>query len=120
MLLLLAATMSWSFVGILVKSASVMLDSSSIAFARFAFGVVALAALLLLLRQPLRVEYKNRWIWIGALGKSANYFFECIAIAIGFSYGNILVGPIQTVVLLLLNLPQKQTRPNASSVKMAG
>lgn len=42
-----------------------------------------------------------KWIWIGAIGKALNYIFENIAIHIGYSYGNILVQPVQTVVLLL-------------------
>lgn len=101
--LLFLATLSWSFVGILVKTASTMFDSTTITFARFALGIVFLGLLLLWKRGKIGLRAKMKWIWIGALGKSCNYFFENMALSIGFSYGNILVGPIQTVILLLIS-----------------
>lgn len=102
--LLLIATMSWSFVGILVKAASVMVDSTTITFARFSLGVVFLGILLMVKQRKLGLKLDTRWIWIGAIGKSCNYLFENMAISIGYSYGNILVGPIQTVILLLVSV----------------
>ncbi|WP_281883693.1 DMT family transporter [Paenibacillus sp. YYML68] len=104
--LLLLATLSWSFVGILVKMASVMLDSTTITFLRFALGVVFLGGFLLLFKKQssaLKPRFAMKWIWIGAAGKCCNYFFENIALSIGYSYGNILVGPIQTVILLAIS-----------------
>ncbi|OXM83536.1 DMT family transporter [Paenibacillus rigui] len=103
-LLLILATLSWSFVGILVKSASTMVDSTTITFARFSLGIVFLGILLLVKDRKLGLKLDLRWIWIGALGKSCNYLFENMAISIGYSYGNILVGPIQTVILLLVSV----------------
>ncbi|ULL13217.1 DMT family transporter [Paenibacillus sp. H1-7] len=101
--LLLLATLSWSFVGILVKTASTMVDSTTITFARFAIGIAFLGLLLLWKRGKIDLRTRMKWIWIGALGKSCNYFFENLALSIGFSYGNILVGPIQTVILLFIS-----------------
>ncbi|PZE20202.1 DMT family transporter [Paenibacillus xerothermodurans] len=100
---LFLATLSWSFVGILVKTAGTWVDSMTITFARFAVGVVALGVVLLWRDQKLRIYAKHKWIWIGAIGKSFNYLFENIALSIGYSYGNILVVPIQTVILLLIS-----------------
>jgi drug/metabolite transporter (DMT)-like permease len=102
-ILLILATLSWSFVGILVKTASTMVDSSIITFCRFFFGIVFLGLLLLIKDRRIGLRSNLKWIWIGALGKSFNYFFENIAITIGFSYGNILVPPIQTVTLLIIS-----------------
>lgn len=102
-LLLLLATLSWSFVGILVKSTTGFVDSTTIAFARFAFGIVFLGGLLLLKDRALKLRFNMKWIWIGAAGKCCNYLFENIALSIGYSYGNILIGPIQTVILLVLS-----------------
>jgi drug/metabolite transporter (DMT)-like permease len=102
--LVLAATLSWSFVGILVKTAGVMVDTATITFARFAIGVSFLAILLWMMRSRFRLESAMKWVWIGAIGKGANYFFENIGISLGYSYGNILVGPLQTVFLLLLSV----------------
>ncbi|RAP77040.1 DMT family transporter [Paenibacillus montanisoli] len=99
-LLLLLATLAWSFVGVLVKTASTMVDSSIISFARFFFGVIFLGIYLLIKDRKIRLRTAFLWIWIGAAGKAVNYIFENIALSIGFSYGNILVQPVQTVVLL--------------------
>lgn len=99
--LLLIATLAWSFVGVLVKTASTMVDSSIITFARFFFGVVCLGIYLLIRDRRIRLHFRMKWIWLGAIGKSANYIFENFAITIGYSYSNILVQPVQTVTLLV-------------------
>jgi len=102
--LLLLTTLSWSFVGIFVKAAASMVDSTTITFARFSLGIVFLGILLWIQRGKLGTKLDTRWVWIGAIGKSCNYFFENMAISIGYSYGNILVGPIQTVILLFVSV----------------
>jgi drug/metabolite transporter (DMT)-like permease len=99
-ILLLLATLAWSFVGVLVKTASTMVDSSIISFARFFFGVLFLGLYLFIRDGKIQLRIGMKWIWIGAFGKAANYVFENIALKIGYSYGNILVQPVQTVVLL--------------------
>ncbi len=73
--LLLLATLSWSFVGILVKTASMMLDSMTITFMRFALGVVFLGGFLWIKRHPIKIRFDMKWIWLGAAGKCCNYFF---------------------------------------------
>ncbi|URN95821.1 MAG: DMT family transporter [Candidatus Pristimantibacillus lignocellulolyticus] len=98
--LLLLATLAWSFVGVLVKTASTMVDSSIISFARFFFGVICLVIFLYMRDGKLQIRLGMKWIWIGALAKAVNYIFENIALKMGYSYGNILVQPVMTVVLL--------------------
>lgn len=102
--LLLLATLAWSFVGVLVKGVSVMVDNSMITFSRFFFGVLFLGLFLLLKDGRIRMRLNLRWIWIGAAGKSFNYMFENIALTIGYAYGNILVQPVQTVSLLAASM----------------
>jgi drug/metabolite transporter (DMT)-like permease len=102
-ILLLLATLAWSFVGILVKLASTMVDTTMITFARFSIGVLVLGAFLLIKDGRLSLRSNMKWIWIGAIGKSCNYFFENIALSIGYAYGNIMVPPIQTIVLLIVS-----------------
>lgn len=102
--LLLLATLAWSFVGVLVKGVSVMVDNSMITFSRFFFGVMFLGLYLLLKDGRIRLRLNLRWIWIGAAGKSFNYMFENIALTIGYAYGNILVQPVQTVSLLAASM----------------
>ncbi|MFS0724563.1 DMT family transporter [Paenibacillus sp. 1P07SE] len=100
---LLLATLAWSFVGLLVKSASTMVDASMITFARFSLGIFFLGLFLLLKDGRIQLRSHLKWIWLGAAGKSINYIFENIAISMGYAYGNILIPPIQTVVLLLVS-----------------
>lgn len=102
-IMLLLATLAWSFVGILVTTASTMLDTTIITFSRFAIGIVFLGLFLLLKDGRIKLRGNMKWIWIGAIGKCCNYYFENIAIADGYAYGGILVPPIQTVVLLLVS-----------------
>jgi len=104
MVYLLLAALSWSLVGVLVKIASFQFDPYTITFARFALGVAALAAVVYFTKGSLRPAAFHRWIWIGAIGKCANYLFENAAIAIGHAYGGVLVQPIQTIVLLFAGL----------------
>ncbi len=99
--LLMLASLAWSFVGVLVKTASTMVDSAVISFARFFFGVVCLVLYLYIRDGKVQIRLGMKWIWIGAAGKAINYIFENLALKIGYSYGNILVQPVQTVVLLL-------------------
>src|SRR5690606_14418329 len=101
---LLLATLAWSFVGVLVKTASGMVDSTIITFARFSIGALFLGLYLYARNGRLNVRIGLKWVWIGAFGKSCNYFFENIALTIGYSYGNIIVPPIQTIVLLFVSV----------------
>lgn len=102
--LLLIAVMMWSFVGVLVKYASMMVDSSTITFCRFIFGVIFLGILIKRNKQEFDLSWKKKWVWIGTIGKCINYIFENIAISIGFAYGNIINLPIQTVFLAAMSV----------------
>lgn len=99
--LIFLVTVMWSLVGIMVKTAYTMVDSFTITFGRFFFGVLFLAALLIFKGSKIKVHWKSWWIWVGALGKSANYIFENLGISLGYSYGNIMVMPIISIFSLL-------------------
>jgi len=101
--MLFAASLMWSLVGVLVKAASSMVDSSIITLSRFLFGVLFLGAFLLIKDKKIKVVLKSPWIWIGALGKCCNYIFENLGISIGFAYGNIIVMPLQSLILLVIS-----------------
>lgn len=98
---LFASMLMWSVVGVMVKSASQMVDSGIISFCRFFFGVVFLWLFLLIQRKPIGLYYKDKWIWIGVAGKSLNYILENLAIAIGFVYTQVIVWPVMTIFLTL-------------------
>ncbi|QGG58373.1 DMT family transporter [Paenibacillus sp. B01] len=101
--LVLLATLAWSFVGVLVKTASPMLDSFAISFGRFFFGVLFLGIYMLVRGRGLRLHLALKWIWIGGAAKAANYLFENAAITLGYSYSNILIPPVQTTAILLFS-----------------
>lgn len=103
-LYLLIATMSWSLVGVLVKTASFQFDFYTITFARFFIGVLALGVLVVATRNTLRPKLLGKWIWIGALAKAANYLFENLGVSAGYAYGNVLVYPVQTLCLMLFGI----------------
>jgi drug/metabolite transporter (DMT)-like permease len=103
-LLVIICTLMWSFVGFFVKTASFTFDSSTITFARFFIGVIALIIFARITKQTIRWNFTSRLIWLGVIGKCVNYLCENAAIAIGFSYGNILVPPIQTITLIFISV----------------
>ncbi|MFF2481056.1 DMT family transporter [Paenibacillus sp. NPDC058071] len=101
--LVLLATLAWSFVGTLVKTAAPMMDSFAISFYRFFFGVIFLAIFLLIKERKLNFRLALKWVWIGGVAKAANYLFENWAITLGYSYSNILIPPVQTTAILVLS-----------------
>ncbi|HEY8420299.1 MAG TPA: DMT family transporter [Thermoclostridium sp.] len=101
-LYIIIATLLWSFVGVMVKSASSMFSSSLITFGRFLFGFIFLALFMKAKGRKISIHWKDKWIWIGVIGKSMNYIFENIAIRIGYAYSNIIIWPVQSVFLLIM------------------
>ena len=101
---LIAVPLMWSFVGILVKAASVMFSSSIISLSRFLFGAMFLGVILLVRDKRLHITWKNAWIWIGIGGKSLNYVLENIAIRMGAASGNMIVSPLQAVFMAIVSV----------------
>lgn len=103
-LLLLLSTMIWSFVSILVKAASFMVDSYTITFLRFTIGVIFLVLFIWMSKRKIRITWKSKWIWYGAIGKVVNYIFEIIGISKGYAYEQILITPFLTIFMLLFSI----------------
>ena len=101
-ILLVIVALMWSFVGVLVKSASFMVSSSIITDCRFFLGVVFLYLLMVVLKKKVSLNWSNKWIWIGAIGKSCNYIFENLGISTGHAYGNVLIWPVQTIFIAIV------------------
>ena len=103
-LYLAIVTLAFSFIGVFVKTAKLMVSAEIISVMRFAVGVLFL---LVLTRLKGR---RNRWyfgvgsMWVGGICKAINYIGENYAIAQGASYGNIVVWPVQTVVALVASV----------------
>ena len=103
-LLVLLVAVLWSLTGTLVKATGGIFPPEIITFSRFFFGVLVLIPIVLLSRQkPSREIFKNKWIYIGAAGKCLNYFAENYGLSQGFSYGNIIVFPVQSILLILVS-----------------
>jgi drug/metabolite transporter (DMT)-like permease len=102
--LLFIVSLMWSFVGILVKTSSTMVNSSIISFLRFFIGIIFLGAFVYYRDKKIIFHWRNKWIWIGAIGKCGNYIFENIGLSIGTSYGNIIAVPFQAVITLLISV----------------
>ena len=99
---LLIISLVFSFGGTLVKTASVMVDSTIISFMRFFVGVLFLLLFLAVRRQ--KVQLKFYWpVFMGAACKCLNYMTENYCLENGFSFGNILVRPVQCVAALALS-----------------
>ncbi len=81
-----------------------MVDSDTITFLRFFIGVVFLGVFIFYKRKQFIWGVPYKIILLAAIAKGCNYYFENIAISLGHSYGNILVPPVQTVVLLLVGV----------------
>lgn len=102
-LLLVLASLMWSFVGTLVKLSSQIASPEIITLSRFLFGVVFLAAYMLITKKKITFSMCSKWIWIGAAAKCCNYIFENIALSTGKSYGNIIGAPIQTILMIFIS-----------------
>ncbi len=68
--LLLLATLSWSFVGISVKTAGMMVDGTTITFFRFFIGILSLGLFLFIRYRSIGLRLDLTWVWIGAIGKA--------------------------------------------------
>lgn len=103
-LYLIIVTIIFSFGGILIKSAALMFNADVISFLRFALGVVILVLLAKLQKRKLKLLFLHQVVWLGAICKSVHYIGENIGVSQGFSFGNIVVWPVQTVAVLLFSL----------------
>ena len=87
---LILISIAFSFGGTLVKTASVMVDSTYISFMRFFVGSAFL--LLFLTLRKKKIQLRFYWpIFLGAACKCLNYITENYCLEKGFSFGNILV-----------------------------
>jgi drug/metabolite transporter (DMT)-like permease len=103
-IIIILVSLLWSLVGIFVKIASLMVDSGTITFLRFFIGAIILGVIYRIHKGPLRILSRERWIWAGSFGKSANYLLENIGIVLGLSYGFIVGIPVSYILLLLASV----------------
>ena len=105
---LMMVALFFSFGGTCVKMIKPYFDPSMITFMRFFVGVLWLLLLKAVKHQSFRSDFRaslrSHWKWLifGALSKFASYMAENTALSIGVSYGNILVQPVQMILMTVL------------------
>ncbi|MBM7570785.1 drug/metabolite transporter (DMT)-like permease [Aquibacillus albus] len=55
-------------------------------------------------KRKVKITWKSKWIWYGALGKVMNYLFENFGVSIGYAYEQILITPFLTIFMLLFSI----------------
>ena len=109
-------TIIFSFIGVLNKAAGLMVSPDIIAFARFFFGACFLAVYALIKRKKISLSLIGKLLWIGGSAKALNYITENYGIARGFSFGNIIVWPVQCVITLLFSIIILKEKLNKRSI----
>lgn len=109
-------TIIFSFIGVLNKTAGLMVSPDIIAFVRFFAGSGFLAAYILIKKKPIRLRLLSTLVLIGAAAKALNYITENYGIAKGFSFGNIIVWPVQCVITLLFSIFILKEKMNIRSI----
>lgn len=100
---LLLQALIFSFGGILIKTATTCFSSFMVSFLRFALGVVCLLLLQVFRGRKPRLTLLNRVVVFGGVAKTLHYLGENYGVMHGFSYGNVIIWPVQTVVVLLIS-----------------
>ena len=104
----LMVALLFSLGGTSVKLIRPYFAPSMITFFRFFVGVLWLLGLKAVRRKPFRADFREslrrgwKWLVFGAAAKLASYLAENTALSIGVSYGNILVQPVQLILLTAL------------------
>ncbi len=101
---LLLQALIFSFGGILIKTAAQCFSPFMVSFLRFALGVLFLLALQIIRGRRPRLVLLNRVIVFGGVAKTLHYLGENYGVTHGFSYGNVVIWPVQTVVILLISV----------------
>ena len=97
----LLLTFLFSFGGIMIKSSGMMFSSFMISFLRFAIGVTLLLIIDLVKYKRIRISFSSGLILLGGAAKAVNYLLENYGVMKGFSYGNVIVWPVQAIAALI-------------------
>ena len=100
---LLLQALIYSFGGILIKTTAASFSPFMVSFLRFAIGVYILLLLQLMRGGKVHLTLWDRTILLGGAAKAVHYMGENYGVMRGFSYGNVVIWPVQTVVILLLS-----------------
>ncbi len=91
----------FSFGGVFVRYAGLMVNSYWISFFRFFIGLLFLLVFMLVTKKKMKLQFFLMPVVFGAVCKSINYLAENYGLSHGYSYGNIILWPVQSVVALI-------------------
>ena len=100
---LILQALIFSFGGLLIKSVGTMLSPFLTSCLRFTIGIAMLFLIQRFRTGKLRLTLTDRVILIGGVCKALHYLAENFGVMRGFSYGVVLVWPVQTVVIFLVS-----------------
>ncbi|MBQ9643310.1 MAG: DMT family transporter [Lachnospiraceae bacterium] len=96
-------TILFSFGGITIKTSGTAFSPFMLSFLRFFIGVVLLVIIALVRERKIAFHFTNKIILLGGIAKAVNYLLENYGVMEGFSFGNVIVWPVQAVVALTVS-----------------
>lgn len=93
----------FSFGGIAIKTSGTAFTPFMLSFLRFAIGVVLLVLIELVRERRIRLHFADKLILLGGIGKAVNYLLENYGVMRGFSFGNVIIWPVQAIVALAVS-----------------
>lgn len=115
-LYLAIVTVLFSFGGILIKAAETLFSPNMISFLRFACGIFLLSVLQKARKRKVKWKFACHLIWLGGFCKALHYLGENYGVANGFSYGNVVVWPVQTIVVLIISITVLHEKISARNI----
>ena len=100
---LILQALIFSFGGLMIKSVGTMLSPFLTSCLRFTIGIALLFIIQRIRTGRLRLTLADRVILVGGVCKALHYLAENFGVMRGFSYGGVLVWPVQTVVVFLVS-----------------
>ncbi len=94
----------FSFGGLMIKSAGTIVTPYLLSAFRFGIGVALLLIIQKVRTGHIRLTLTDKVLIIGGVCKALHYLTENYGVMKGFSYGGILVWPVQTIVILLFSV----------------
>ena len=101
---LILQTLIFSFGGLMIKAAGTMVTPFMLSALRFIIGVILLLLIQKIRTGKIRLVFTDKILIIGGVAKALHYLTENYGVMQGFSYGGILVWPVQTIVVLLVSV----------------
>ena len=100
---LILQALIFSFGGLMIKSAGTMFSPFLTSCLRFTIGIAMLFLIQRIRTGRIRLTLTDRVILIGGVCKALHYLAENFGVMRGFSYGGVLVWPVQTVVVFFVS-----------------